>query len=123
MPCSSNLIRRIDGSWPRAKLRAGLIEEKDLRLLTTSAYDDADLLADVAAAASAIGRQMTRTEYQLWRETEGQRRRRLDPRARVASETLIRMRFGGPGRKWRIAVRAALKRHAAAERTATERIS
>jgi len=105
VPTSSTLVRRLGGSWQLVKLRCGLIGEGDLRTQITDRLTDDKIAADFRAAAAALGREMSRAAYQRWRERELRRVRERDSRARVASEAVVRSRFGGPSLSWEEAKR------------------
>jgi hypothetical protein len=110
---SASVIANRFGSWPDALEAGGVATAAELRTRRrgdTRAKSDREVLESLATAVKKLGPQLTIGEYTDFRET----RRRPDGRVPLASEALIRQRFG----TWKACI-AEASEHLAESRTKT----
>lgn len=112
IPAADTITERL-GSFHRAQVATGLIEERGTH--SRAPYPEDDLLQALAAAAAAEtkkenGRSSEQTmvgglresTYRHWREQRQRELRRDDPQARLPSVSLLKSRLGGARRRWKV---------------------
>jgi hypothetical protein len=114
IPSVTTIVDRLGGSWLNALHAVDLISaEEAAHRAHPGGYSTQQLVDDAAAAMkeakTATG--LTIGRYTEWRGPELKARRLTDPRARVASESLVRQRLGGPGSDWPAAMEEVLLAH------------